>query len=306
MSQTRLSREQLEEIRPRIPQVYDIFGVVKVYQAHNGTWSSTGTCGLLLVSGSGIAVLGFPSYDLVLVQPFYSGFLANDLSPSFLAFEGDSCVFGLSFTSETEMGRAFDRITEVNVPTSPSKSPSSDGKSGFLSSFKSLFKNKEEAPPLAVSKPSGFKRTHHIGLDSSGQFKVENLPREWLTVLSRQYGIEIQNEEEERIAKRVIKKHFKKQNKTEPQPRAKPLAPVRRPLSSTSSSTDSTAPKQPPPVPTTPFPPSNVPSNIPPPPPVPNAPPPPPLPSTPSAGNPAPSSAPPPPPPTSWWSNLSS
>ncbi|KAL0209389.1 hypothetical protein RCL1_007757 [Eukaryota sp. TZLM3-RCL] len=225
---TRLTLQQLNELKPSIPKAFEVFAVVKLYQSHHGAWLSTGVVGALLVSSHSIALLSFPQYEIVLEQPFYSDFQYMDSSPLFHSFEGDSCVFGFLFANETDASRSFQRIKDAS--SVKAKSPDHQKSKSLLGSFKSMFSKPKEEVQVVVSKPSGFKRTHHIGLDADGNYQVEGLPKEWLSVLNHQFGIEIRNAEEEKIARRVIKKELKKkqakQHDNDPVQKSKPAPPA--------------------------------------------------------------------------------
>ncbi|KAL0218793.1 hypothetical protein P9112_004446 [Eukaryota sp. TZLM1-RC] len=268
----RLTSTEVSELKAYLKDPYrsfDYCAVVKVFLSKSGGWQPSGVVGALLLSKAALCVVSFPHYQVVLEQPFYSNFQYQDLTPLFHAFEGDSFVFGLAFTNEMDATRTKESISLALNPASPTReSQVSSGQPlkrilGFFSG-----KSKPE-PKVNVSKPSGFRRTHHIGLDESGEFKVSGLPKEWISVLANQFGIDIRNAEEERIAKKVIKKQLRMKQSTgvaqKPQPQPDPQPPG-----------FSSAPPPPPPPPGA--------SSAPPPPPLPPkgmTPPPPPTPSKP-------------------------
>eukprot|EP00817_Percolomonadidae_sp_ATCC50343_P007242 CAMPEP_0117430326 /NCGR_PEP_ID=MMETSP0758-20121206/9850_1 /TAXON_ID=63605 /ORGANISM="Percolomonas cosmopolitus, Strain AE-1 (ATCC 50343)" /LENGTH=314 /DNA_ID=CAMNT_0005218203 /DNA_START=210 /DNA_END=1154 /DNA_ORIENTATION=- len=156
---------------------------------------------------------------------------AKVLQPNFLSIEGESnCIWGLAFVEDkTGVDNFTAKVIETSTGVTPVKKkptaskPKDKKKGGFLKKIKNMFGGKEEkAAPVKIniSAPTNFQRAAHMGLESGGGFKFENIPSEWQKFF-QDAGYSKEELQDEKLTKKLVKKmkkFEKKQRKKKPPP----------------------------------------------------------------------------------------
>ncbi|KAK5578979.1 hypothetical protein RB653_008655 [Dictyostelium firmibasis] len=298
--------------------------VARLYEGRQGRWEFMAVGIVSLVSNrvdktNYIKVFDLKAnYRIIFEQEIYDSFEFQKQRDFFFAFEGDSCVYGLSFVDITEAAEFYGQLLNckqgnlgktaaVNPNTSSNKITAStpapkvekkkEKKSGFMSKFFS-----SEEKELEISAPTNFKHESHIGWDPENGFDIKNIPPDWRK-LFQSAGIkksELKNAETAQFIVNIIGEQMVNTGGAAPPPQPGRSAPPAPPIAAQPnrsvpppppSGVGKSAPPPPPPSHKSPAPPPPPPSggSAPPPPPPPPMsggppPPPPPMASAPSGG----------------------
>ncbi|KAK5581815.1 hypothetical protein RB653_003393 [Dictyostelium firmibasis] len=296
--------------------------VARLYEGRQGRWEFMAVGIVSVVSNrvdksNYIKVFDLKNnYRIIFEQEIYDSFEFIRQKDFFFVFEGDSCVYGLSFVDITEAAEFYGQILNCkqgnhgktaavnpnnysNKTTASTLSPTpkiekkKEKKGGFMAKFFS-----SEEKQMEISAPTNFKHESHIGWDPDNGFDIKNIPPDWRK-LFQSAGIkksELKNAETAQFIVDIIGEQMvngappsqlNRSNPPAPPTAAQPNRPV--PPSGVGKSVP---PPPPPPTQKSPLPPPPPPSGgaappPPPPPPMSSGPPPPPPPM---------SSGPPPPP----------
>ncbi|GAM23084.1 hypothetical protein SAMD00019534_062590 [Acytostelium subglobosum LB1] len=322
-----LSDQEKNQLSVVIGTSCDVYSstVARLYEGKQGMWEYTGVVGAVSVvthrieKTSYIKIIDIKSAPrIIFEQELYDNFEFTKARDFFYTFEGDTTVYGLSFTDVNEASDFQSNLNRAKTANSarpqsmampaaaaaqpakatPAPAPKKEEKEkkkkkGF---FSSMFGGGDEEPEnFEISTPSSFRHESHIGWDASQGFEIRNIPPDWRK-LFQSAGItkkELKNAETAQFIVNIIGENLAAGGGAPPMSGGRAPPPPPPPTSSKGTpppppppSHKGTAPPPPPPPPVSGGPPP------PPPPPSHKGAPPPPPPHT--SGGP-----PPPPPPTS-------
>ncbi|KAM9973767.1 hypothetical protein ACTFIW_010895 [Dictyostelium discoideum] len=175
--------------------------VARLYEGRQGRWEFMAV-GIVSVVSNRVDKTNYikvfdlkANYRIIFEQEIYDTFEFQKQRDFFFAFEGDSCVYGLSFADVTEAAEFYGQLLNckqgnigktaaVNPNTSSTKITAStpapkvekkkEKKGGFMSKFFS-----SEEKDLEISAPTNFKHESHIGWDPENGFDIKNIPPDW-------------------------------------------------------------------------------------------------------------------------------
>jgi len=217
--------------------------VCRLYKNALESWQYTSCWGalfLLIENDASVLLLkDISTKDTLWECELYPDVTFEKLGKHFCAFEGDDCLWGLSFAEK------FDASTfsaTVKQWTQSKQAKKKKAKKGFFKSITSSIKNafqgddslEKKKQNVQIGRVQNFERSMHIGFEPGKGFVYENLPAEWKKLFS-DAGIQKDDLQDKDTAKRVFKT-LKKFEKTQappsrpprPGPRGKPAPPPPR------------------------------------------------------------------------------
>ncbi|KAN0050913.1 hypothetical protein ACTA71_004214 [Dictyostelium dimigraforme] len=287
--------------------------VARLYEGRQGRWEFMAV-GIVSVVSNRVDKTNYikvfdlkANYRIIFEQEIYDSFEFQKQRDFFFVFEGDSCVYGLSFADVTEAAEFYGQLlnckqgnlgktaainpnassTKITASTpAPKVEKKKEKKGGFMAKFFS-----SEEKEFEISAPTNFKHESHIGWDPENGFDIKNIPPDWRK-LFQSAGIkksELKNAETAQFIVNIIGEQMVNSGGAAPPPPTQPgrSAP---PAPPTSAQPNRSAPPPPPSIGKSAPPPPPPSHKTPAAPPTGGAPPPPPPPPPASSG-------PPPPPP---------
>eukprot|EP01132_Coremiostelium_polycephalum_P000963 gene963-1226_t len=241
--------------------------VAKLYEGRNGKWDYSGVLGAISIVFNRvekthyIRIVDLRNTRTIFEQEIYNKIDYTRQKEFFHTFEGDSLVYGLSFTNNDEANEFnsilqnivkilqhqqlksssskinIENINNNNMTDVSSRKSVKKSKSGFF--HKILHHHSTQEKELEISGPTDFKHESHIGWDADKGFEIRNIPPDWRQ-LFQSAGIkrkDLKDKETAQFIVNVIGESIANQQLQQQQPPQQRGAPPPPPTSSSSSST---------------------------------------------------------------------